>query len=1499
MKIRYLTAFLLVLAAIYSRSALGVLPPSDTPLPNLDKRTAVGLNSAVIARQDEAIASLRAKVPSAQYRRKPGLGTSVFVSASRGFLTGPNGAGKAVSENQLAVFPSTDLHRPVKAFLNEHSALFGFDASALNQALVSRDYVTSHNGLRTTVWQQTLNGISVLDAVLVGHVTAKGELVNVSSEFVPNVNAAANAGVGNAASAVANPAIDGAKAVSLAATHLGEQAIADDIQSLGQPEGLARRQKFEGARIKGDAYAELVWVPVSRDAMRLAWRTELTPAGRQELYAVFVDALTGEVLIRRSLTAYLKDATFNVYTSDSPSPFSPGHPTPLRTQPAVVQRKLVKMAPPLLNTIASPSGWIDDDDNETQGNNVDAHTDLNADNRPDLPRPQGNNNRVFDFPLDLTQAPRSYTNASVVQLFYWNNIIHDRFYEFGFTEEAGNFQLDNFGRGGAGNDPVQADAQDGGGTDNANFATPPDGRSGRMQMYVFTGPDPDRDGDLDAEVIIHEYTHGLSNRLVGNGIGIFELQPAGMGEGWSDFYALSLLGEEADDVDGTFATGGYLTFRLGGPPGGLEENYYFGIRRYPYSTDLKKNPLTFKDIDPSQADPHAGIPINPIIGGGPADEVHNMGEIWCVALWEARAALVKKLGFQEGNQMILQLVTDGMKLAPPNPTFLEARDAILQADEINSGGDNRNELWIAFAKRGMGASAKAPPSFTATGVIEAFDLPEDVFPTLPDGYLEVTVTPPNGAALFASVQEPIFVRVTDGGAVTNATISASINIQGANLTFRNDGVNPDKTRNNAVYSGNLDVPNINSLRLTLIVTAPGKEPSTNIVNYSIISLPTNDNFTNAVKVAATGGNFLSNNRFATMEPSEPTHAGVSLAAASLWWRFTSPITTNVLVDTAGSTFNSIVAVYTNSTLASLRQVAAADDIGTRRQAYVTFNAQAGVSYQIAVASAGESSTGTLRLNIQPGGSPDITPPIVRVTSPGSGLYTSTNRVVVTGSVEDPLPVRSGVDQLEIRVNPGLSEFSNQSLAGSFNFGAESSSIIASTNWTRVVALQEGLNIIQVSAKDVAGNKSDVVSIQVTFRPLDPINDIFANAIVLTNVTGVSSVNTLNATKEVGEPNHAGNLGGRSAWWSFRAPADGVLFLSTTNSSFDTLMGLYVGDRVNTLTAVTSNDDALEGVSFSKINQAVRANTTYRIAVDGFGGDGGVAFLEYSFRPSVIYRVTITSSVGGKVTPETGDFEANSTLVLTATPAANYEFDSWEGSVTSTQNPISIIVTANMNVTARFRPIAFTDGFESGNLSGLSWTSGGNAPWIVQGQTVAFGNFAARSGTIGNLQTSSLMLTTKLRAGRGAFDFKVSSEAGWDFLEFYLDGRRLARWSGEIDWQRFDFEVTEGEHRMEWRYAKDANNSVGMDAAFLDNFDLPLLPPVDETTPAQLRVLNVTGTSVEIRVQGQANQRYAVEVSADLKEWSVVTTQVAVGGSFQFTDQVPRNTAARFYRAVTQ
>ena len=715
---KWLPRGLVLLAVLLSTVAFR--PPPATPFPDFDRRQGAAADKI----RQPAVDSLRALLPDAKVEFDPVTQAAAHVTAKRGFLSGPDGKGRGIGDAAFNAFPKNDPHRATKSFLRQHRELFSHGPEAVERAKVKRDFVTPHNGLRSVVWEQTLDDIPVFEGVLIAHTTAKGELVSVSSHFVSDAARATFLARPNRGAV-----LTALQAVERAAANLEVRITAVDSVLLDPPTGVEQKHRFNIRQLVGETWAELVWLPIDKDELRLCWSIVLKIRSRGETFRVLVDANSGEVLLRRCLTAYASNSTFRVFTSDSPSPFSPGNPTPLTNQPPLTTRVLRTLA--ALDTNASPNGWIDGGVNETRGNNVDAHLDRNDNDQPDLPRPQGSPFHVFDPALDLTQSPLLFGDASVVQLFYWCNFMHDKLYELGFTEAAGNFQMNNFGRGGAGNDPVLADAQDGGGFNNANMDTFGDGLSPRMQMYLFNGPSPDVDGSFDAEIVLHEYTHGLSTRLVGGGVGISALQTEGMGEGWSDFYALAVLSEPADDVNGTYAMAGYSTHQYSG----LLQNYYYGIRRYPYSTDMMKNPLTFRDIDPSQASAHSGVPINPAFGAGGADEVHNQGEVWCIALWEARANLITKYGWTNGNQLMLQLVTDGMKLSPVNPTFLQARDAIILADDINNDGTNYLDLWAAFAKRGMGASATSPSSSTTAGVQEAFDLPDDLKITPNDGFV--------------------------------------------------------------------------------------------------------------------------------------------------------------------------------------------------------------------------------------------------------------------------------------------------------------------------------------------------------------------------------------------------------------------------------------------------------------------------------------------------------------------------------------------------------------------------------------------------------------------------------------------------------------------------------------------------------------------------------------------------------------------------------------------
>ena len=724
------------LAGVLVASVVGLAPnagalltPKQEQLRNFDLRRPQNGGTPSSATQVAAVARLRSQLPGVRVSFDPLLGTPRLVSADNGFLTGAEGEGNAVPAPAAAGFSAAAPHRTTRAFLEAHHDLFGCGPEALDSARINRDYITAHNGLRTTVWQQSVAGIPVFDALLIAHVTAKGELVKICSGFLPDPVRAASPGAAPGTPLAATPGIPAPVAAAAAAHNVGDEVTVSEVTVEGEVgAGAEAAQQLIGRAWLGAASARLTWLPMQRDALRLCWEVVLTSRSRGEMFRLLVDARSAEVLFRQCLTAYTSDATYRVFTNDSPSPFSPGHPTPLTEQPPVVARGLVTLG--ALDTNASPAGWIADGNNETRGNNVDAHTDWDANNSPDLPRPQGSPPRVFDFPQDLsTQAPQEYASAAVAQLFYLCNWMHDRLYQLGFTEAAGNFQVENFGRGGNANDPVQADAQDGGGFNNANFSTPPDGSSGRMQMYLWNRPVPVRDGSLDGEIVLHEYTHGLSWRLAAGGMNLGTLQANGMGEGWSDFYPLALLSQPGDDVDGCYAAGAYASYLIGGSSD--MANYYFGIRRYPYSTDMAKNPLTFNDIDPDQADNcSSGAPYHTAMFGtcsaSSASEVHNQGEVWCALLWEARANLICKHGWAVGNELMLQLVTDGLRLCPPQPNFVEARDAILEADVVQTGGANRMELWRGFAKRGLGVGATSPVSTSTADVVESFDLPDDL-----------------------------------------------------------------------------------------------------------------------------------------------------------------------------------------------------------------------------------------------------------------------------------------------------------------------------------------------------------------------------------------------------------------------------------------------------------------------------------------------------------------------------------------------------------------------------------------------------------------------------------------------------------------------------------------------------------------------------------------------------------------------------------------------------
>ena len=191
-----------------------------------------------------------------------------------------------------------------------------------------------------------------------------------------------------------------------------------------------------------------------------------------------------------------------------------------------------------------------------------------------------------------------------------------------------------------------------------------------------------------------------------------------MGEGWGDFFAIGMTSQASDDFEfGAFPVGGWTDLT---PT--FKENYYFSIRRYPYSSDMAKNPLTFKHISDSVVLP-VGPPRHPTVRG-PNSEVHNAGEVWCAALWEVFVNLIARHGHVEAEQRMLQYVIGGLKLTPNMPTYIQARDGIVSTVSALDPGD-LPEVWAGFAKRGMGVGAVSPPSSSVSlaGVVESFATP--------------------------------------------------------------------------------------------------------------------------------------------------------------------------------------------------------------------------------------------------------------------------------------------------------------------------------------------------------------------------------------------------------------------------------------------------------------------------------------------------------------------------------------------------------------------------------------------------------------------------------------------------------------------------------------------------------------------------------------------------------------------------------------------------------
>lgn len=247
-----------------------------------------------------------------------------------------------------------------------------------------------------------------------------------------------------------------------------------------------------------------------------------------------------------------------------------------------------------------------------------------------------------------------------------------------------------------------------------------------VNATISLQPQLTRDGTIDNQVVAHEWGHYISNRLIGNGNGLGTNQAGGLGEGWGDFSALIMTVRPGDDLvasnpdfGGVYALAAYAS----NPSLAPSNSYYFGLRRYPYSTDLSLDPLTFRHITTGEPLP-SGPPVSLTYVSSDNAEVHNTGEVWAVMLWECYAALLRdsgRLTFDQARDHMRDDLVTAFKLTPVNPTFVEARDAVLAA-ALASDHSDYTEFWAAFAKRGIGIGAVAPDRYSSdnSGVVESF-----------------------------------------------------------------------------------------------------------------------------------------------------------------------------------------------------------------------------------------------------------------------------------------------------------------------------------------------------------------------------------------------------------------------------------------------------------------------------------------------------------------------------------------------------------------------------------------------------------------------------------------------------------------------------------------------------------------------------------------------------------------------------------------------------------
>lgn len=717
--------------------------------------------------------------------------------------------------------------------VNANRAAIGLSADDLNNLAVSSSYVDQNSGIRYVYLIQTYLDIPVYNQIQV-LTFRNNKLLSNAGGRVALIEQKIN--ISNGIPAVSAP---GAVVAAIADRGL----VSNQAPVIISTKDDGRKVEFNNMGIASENItAQLMWVPATEGkTVRLAWQVYIIPNTTPDYWLVKIDAANNTPLGADNLTVYcdwsqpagvyefgshrhyeseMKKPAYNTnHVFDFKKPYTNIYQTTV--SPSLADNATYRVIPlpyeaPSFMPGASSTWhaqrtnpwtagsanattlkWHSTDAggtdyNYTRGNNVWAYEDRTNNNTATIAKSASSTtalpNLTFDFTPDYTLEPTVTTppnqQFNITNLFYFNNIIHDVLYNYGFDEVSGNFQTNNLGRGGSGNDHVLAEAQDGGDVNNANFGTPADGSSGRMQMYLWTSPTPDRDGDVDNGIIVHEYGHGVSNRLTGGPANSSCLGNAEqMGEGWSDYQALMLT---QDWANSTLTTGfttprGIGTYALNQATTGL------GIRTQRYCTDFTINNRSYAATISSSS--------------------HTRGEIWCATLWDMTWNIINQVGTINpniynlagggGNTIALKLVMEGMKLQPCSPGFIDGRNAILQADLNLYGGAYQCAIKEAFRRRGMGDGASQGSSSSVSDQVTSFVINPSLALTqggiseVPEGQnitytktISTCLSPISNFVLTDTLPTNVtFVSATNGGTYNagNRVVSWAVN-QAANTT---------------------------------------------------------------------------------------------------------------------------------------------------------------------------------------------------------------------------------------------------------------------------------------------------------------------------------------------------------------------------------------------------------------------------------------------------------------------------------------------------------------------------------------------------------------------------------------------------------------------------------------------------------------------------------------------------------------------------------------------